>query len=104
VLKHYWLFILLQFAALIFLPLWLVEALMLAAMTTSVAQGPSVRPPELKEDEKWEDEDPLYLRQMSLAIFSIYLLAQVAPLLSLALAMPVLFVGVGIRSPKRAIF
>lgn len=66
--------------ALIFLPLWLVEALMLAAMVTSVAQGPSERPPDLNEDEEWEDEDPLHLRQMSLAIFGLYLFAQVPPL------------------------
>jgi len=50
---------------------------MLAAMVTSVAQGPSERPPDLKEDEQWEDEDPLYLRQMSLATFALYLFAQV---------------------------
>jgi hypothetical protein len=54
-----------------------VELLVLLAMSTSAARGPSKRPDELKEDEEWEDDDPLLLRRLALATYGLFFLAQV---------------------------
>ena len=68
-----------RLAAVVFVPIWLVEAIVLLALLSAVAKGPSTRPADLPEDEDWEDEDPLRARQLGLANYALFVLAQVLP-------------------------
>jgi len=63
--------------ALVFLPLWLLYALVSGLLAAGVARGKSTKPEDWPEDEEWRDEDPLLVRQMVLGGFTLFVLFQV---------------------------
>mmetsp|Transcript_70880 Transcript_70880/g.142701 ORF Transcript_70880/g.142701 Transcript_70880/m.142701 type:complete len:622 (-) Transcript_70880:1598-3463(-) len=58
--------------ALVFTPLWIVYSLVFITMLLSVARGKNERPPDLEDDQPWEDDDPLFLRKFVLGAFSLF--------------------------------
>eukprot|EP00613_Pedinella_sp_CCMP2098_P048462 CAMPEP_0171845682 /NCGR_PEP_ID=MMETSP0992-20121227/17249_1 /TAXON_ID=483369 /ORGANISM="non described non described, Strain CCMP2098" /LENGTH=581 /DNA_ID=CAMNT_0012463793 /DNA_START=46 /DNA_END=1792 /DNA_ORIENTATION=- len=55
--------------ALVFTPLWIVYSLVFITMLLSVARGKNERPPDLEDDQPWEDDDPLFpLRRFQILV------------------------------------
>jgi hypothetical protein len=63
--------------ALIFLPLWVVYGLVGVFLILRVARGENTRPVTLESEDPWEDNDPLFKRQVALFVFLLFVVFQV---------------------------